>query len=207
MKEGHWYENWWKCTCPSGQPQRPFKYNYCQSLGSNSGCNFEKRAPLHYQDTWNCLVSRQYLNQGYLVKVKIKFVPGHGFVMSRHLAKIMAYELHWRILVVMLITVIKIHNIRFSEFVWCTCYTTNKLTSNFSNTWVISLAHGSVVNKFLIWILCISFCQVFDRYPSYRVSKTPTPTRREVPRVITNGKRAIVDHSYRKDKLWHQIHT
>ncbi|XP_055998142.1 serine/threonine-protein kinase BRSK2-like isoform X3 [Ostrea edulis] len=43
--------------------------------------------------------------------------------------------------------------------------------------------------------------EVFDRYPSYRVSKTPTPTRREVPRVITNGKRAIVDHSYRKDKL------
>lgn len=43
--------------------------------------------------------------------------------------------------------------------------------------------------------------EVFDRYPSYRVSKTPTPTRREVPRVITNGKRAIVDHSFRKDKL------
>lgn len=43
--------------------------------------------------------------------------------------------------------------------------------------------------------------EVFDRYPSYRVSKTPTPTRREVPRVITNGKRAVVDHSFRKDKL------
>lgn len=43
--------------------------------------------------------------------------------------------------------------------------------------------------------------EVFDRYPSYRVSKTPTPTRREVPRVITNGKRAIVDHNFRKDKL------
>ncbi|XP_061167158.1 serine/threonine kinase SAD-1-like isoform X4 [Saccostrea echinata] len=43
--------------------------------------------------------------------------------------------------------------------------------------------------------------EVFERYPSYRNSKTPTPTRREVPRVITNGKRAIVDHSFRKDKL------
>ncbi|KAJ8298619.1 hypothetical protein KUTeg_022679 [Tegillarca granosa] len=34
-----------------------------------------------------------------------------------------------------------------------------------------------------------------------RISKTPTPTRREVPRVITNGKRVLVDHNVRKDKV------
>ncbi|XP_021345181.1 serine/threonine-protein kinase BRSK2-like isoform X2 [Mizuhopecten yessoensis] len=39
--------------------------------------------------------------------------------------------------------------------------------------------------------------EVFDR----RISKTPTPTRREVPRVVTNGKRVLVDHNVRKDKV------
>lgn len=38
---------------------------------------------------------------------------------------------------------------------------------------------------------------VFDR-----ISKTPTPQRRDIPRVITNGRRVIVDPSIRrKDKM------
>lgn len=38
---------------------------------------------------------------------------------------------------------------------------------------------------------------VFDR-----ISKTPTPQRRDIPRVITNGRRIIVDPSLkRKDKM------
>ncbi|VDI22346.1 BR serine/threonine kinase [Mytilus galloprovincialis] len=40
--------------------------------------------------------------------------------------------------------------------------------------------------------------EVFEKL---RVSKTPTPVRREVPRVITNGKKVLVDHHYRKDKV------
>ena len=42
------------------------------------------------------------------------------------------------------------------------------------------------------------FTQVFEKL---RVCKTPTPVRREVPRVITNGKKVLVDHHYRKDKV------
>ncbi|KAL3841539.1 hypothetical protein ACJMK2_019666 [Sinanodonta woodiana] len=43
----------------------------------------------------------------------------------------------------------------------------------------------------------ISF-QVFEKE---RVSKTPTPQRREIPRVITNGRRVVVDQTKRKDKM------
>ncbi|KAK3103562.1 hypothetical protein FSP39_020190 [Pinctada imbricata] len=42
--------------------------------------------------------------------------------------------------------------------------------------------------------------EVFERHQSLRISKTPTPVRREVPRVITNGKRVLVDHNIRKEK-------
>lgn len=55
------------------------------------------------------------------------------------------------------------------------------------------LKNVALVHLYLYFIL-----QVFEKL---RVSKTPTPVRREVPRVITNGKKVLVDHHYRKDKV------
>ncbi|KAH3885860.1 hypothetical protein DPMN_009858 [Dreissena polymorpha] len=44
---------------------------------------------------------------------------------------------------------------------------------------------------------CDDETPVFDR-----ISKTPTPQRRDIPRVITNGRRVIIDPSLkRKDKM------